>query len=155
MIEARPLPELPSYMYALVIQEPLRSATIRLMEDIFGPPACEGLVVTQELVITIDTLLEETTLARNALRILAQRKRTPWMVGRGARVMRERYGFIGCRQRRPLRKVGNSIGVTTERVRQIEGTMLRLLRHPERSQFLKPFLPEWSMRAAAFKKDWQ
>jgi len=38
-----------------------------------------------------------------------------------------------------LEEVGQSIGVTRERIRQIESKALRRLRHPVRSRLLKPF----------------
>lgn len=39
-----------------------------------------------------------------------------------------------------LEEVGLSLGVTRERVRQIEMNALNKLRHPKRSKFLKEFL---------------
>jgi RNA polymerase primary sigma factor len=42
-----------------------------------------------------------------------------------------------------LEQVGQSMGVTRERVRQIEAKALRKLRHPVRSGVLKPFQEKW------------
>ena len=43
---------------------------------------------------------------------------------------------------KPLRATGERIGVTIERVRQIESKALRELRKPSHSRKLQPFLPE-------------
>lgn len=39
-----------------------------------------------------------------------------------------------------LKQVAEKLGVTTERVRQIELRAILKLRHPKRSELLKPFL---------------
>lgn len=39
-----------------------------------------------------------------------------------------------------LKEVAEKLGVTTERVRQIELRAILKLRHPKRSELLKPFL---------------
>ena len=41
-----------------------------------------------------------------------------------------------------LRQIGEAVGLSTERVRQMEGKALRELRKPSRSERLRPFLPE-------------
>ncbi len=58
---------------------------------------------------------------------------------REARVLRMRFG-IGEKANRTLEEVGQDFDVTRERVRQIETTALRKLRHPSRSRSLKGFL---------------
>jgi RNA polymerase primary sigma factor len=55
------------------------------------------------------------------------------------RVLRLRFGLNGDRAH-TLREVGDKIGVTRERVRQIEANALRKLRHPRHSRILKDYL---------------
>ena len=50
----------------------------------------------------------------------------------------KRFGLEG-ESEQTLEEVGQSIGVTRERIRQIESKALRRLRHPVRSRLLKPF----------------
>jgi hypothetical protein len=68
-----------------------------------------------------------------------------------ARVLRLRFGILHAGQwvcadqvelhgyELTLEEVAELMGVTRERVRQIEGRALRKMRHPTRSKFLKPF----------------
>jgi RNA polymerase primary sigma factor len=58
---------------------------------------------------------------------------------REARVLRLRFGLNGDRAH-TLEEVGKRIGVTRERVRQIEGKALRKLRHPRHSRELRDHL---------------
>ena len=54
-------------------------------------------------------------------------------------VIVKRFGLEGLDEQ-TLEEIGQSMGVTRERVRQIEVKALKKLRHPKRSAFLEPFL---------------
>ena len=58
---------------------------------------------------------------------------------REERVIRMRFG-LGTSRDHTLEEVGQTFGVTRERIRQIEAKALRKLRHPSRSRNLRPFL---------------
>lgn len=60
------------------------------------------------------------------------------LTDREQKVLKERYGFGGYEK--TLEEVGQTFGVTRERIRQIEQKALRKLRHPSRSRKLKDFL---------------
>ena len=58
---------------------------------------------------------------------------------REAKVLRMRFG-IGMPTDHTLEEVGQQFDVTRERIRQIEAKAIRKLRHPSRSDNLKPFI---------------
>ena len=61
------------------------------------------------------------------------------LLPRERRVLEIRFGLDGGSPQR-LEDVGRELGVTRERVRQIEQKALRILRHPSRTRWLKDFL---------------
>jgi RNA polymerase primary sigma factor len=69
-------------------------------------------------------------LARVMLEVLSDRERE---------VLRLRYGLVDGRPR-TLEEVGDEVGVTRERVRQIEARAIRKLRHPGRGRALREVL---------------
>lgn len=60
-------------------------------------------------------------------------------VGRAERVLDERFGLTD-RRVRTYKEIGLSFGVTRERIRQIEGKALRMLRHGTRQGKLRRYL---------------
>ncbi len=58
---------------------------------------------------------------------------------REAKVLRMRFG-IGMTTDHTLEEVGQQFDVTRERIRQIEAKAVRKLKHPSRSELLKPFM---------------
>jgi RNA polymerase primary sigma factor len=58
---------------------------------------------------------------------------------REAKVLRMRFG-IGMNTDHTLEEVGKQFDVTRERIRQIEAKALRKLRHPSRSEPLRPYI---------------
>ena len=61
------------------------------------------------------------------------------LTGRERRVLQLRFGLEDGRAR-TLEEVGKEFNLTRERIRQIEGTALRKLRHPSRSRKLRDYL---------------
>jgi RNA polymerase primary sigma factor len=61
------------------------------------------------------------------------------LTGRERRVLKLRFGLEDDRAR-TLEEVGKEFNVTRERIRQIEATALRKLRHPSRSRKLRDYL---------------
>ncbi|MEE8185493.1 MAG: RNA polymerase sigma factor RpoD [Thermodesulfobacteriota bacterium] len=81
-----------------------------------------------------DTAIERD-LADQTGRVLAS------LTPREEKVLRMRFG-IGEKQDFTLEEVGKVLGVTRERVRQIEAKAIRRLRHPTRVKLLKGFCEE-------------
>ena len=66
---------------------------------------------------------------RDTLKTLDERER---------KIIEQRYG-IQSGQPKTLEEIGRNFNLTRERIRQIENTALKKLRHPVRSQVLKDF----------------
>ncbi|MBI3398717.1 MAG: RNA polymerase sigma factor RpoD [Deltaproteobacteria bacterium] len=77
----------------------------------------------------------ESDLSEQTRRVLAS------LTPREERVLRMRFG-VGEKQDYTLEEVGKVLGVTRERVRQIEAKAIRRLRHPTRVKILKGFAEE-------------
>ena len=89
-------------------------------------------VVADENATNLESAAEHRLLAdriRDALLTLTPRER---------RVIERRFG-LGDDQDESLSAIGREIGVTRERIRQIESTALRKLRHPSRAKRLRGF----------------
>ena len=88
-----------------------------------------------KLTINKPYLVNGETLDKVVPRVLRSRKE------REALVRELRFGLEDGRSR-TLEETGRELGVTRERIRQIEATALRKLRHPTRRQHIQPFLTE-------------
>ena len=55
-------------------------------------------------------------------------------------VFKNRFNYYSNEPQLTLEQIGNKLGVTRERIRQIEAKAIRKLRHPSRSKKLKDFL---------------
>ncbi len=80
----------------------------------------------------VEDQIIKKSLSSNLDRILSTLTKTE------QKVIRLRYGFYDGRPRR-LEEIGNEIGVTRERIRQIESNALRKLRHPTKSNIIKNY----------------
>jgi RNA polymerase primary sigma factor len=89
-------------------------------------------VVADESAVSLEFVAEQRLLAdqiRDTLQTLTPRER---------RVIERRFGLVDDNDD-TLTAIGREIGVTRERIRQIENTALRKLRHPSRSKRLRGF----------------
>jgi RNA polymerase primary sigma factor len=89
-------------------------------------------VVADESAVSLEFVAEQRLLAdqiRDTLQTLTPRER---------RVIERRFG-LGDDNDDTLTAIGREIGVTRERIRQIENTALRKLRHPSRAKRLRGF----------------
>jgi RNA polymerase primary sigma factor len=83
--------------------------------------------------ISADDAVISTDLAEQTRKVLAT------LTPREEKILRMRFG-IGEKSEHTLEEVGNGFCVTRERIRQIEATALRKLRHPARGKILSPFV---------------
>lgn len=72
-----------------------------------------------ELKKTLDTLIARLPIGQSKLH------------SRNHAILRARFGLDG--ETRSRAEVGNELGLSTERIRQVEAKALRMLRHPSRS----------------------
>lgn len=79
--------------------------------------------------------------AINTMMNLEIEKQLSYLKPREQTVILMRFGLSGY-EPHTLEQVGNYMGVTRERVRQIEVRALRRLRHPSRSKYLREFLSD-------------
>ncbi len=89
-------------------------------------------VVADESAVSLEFVAEQRLLAdqiRDTLQTLTPRER---------RVIERRFG-LGDDNDDTLTAIGREIGVTRERIRQIENTALRKLRHPSRAKRLRGY----------------
>jgi RNA polymerase primary sigma factor len=89
-------------------------------------------VVADENSVNLESVAEHRLLAeqiRDTLMTLTPRER---------QVIERRFGLTDDHDE-TLTAIGREIGVTRERIRQIESTALRKLRHPSRAKRLRPF----------------
>ena len=93
-------------------------------------------MVADDDATTTESVAEQRLLAdrvRDTLQTLTPRER---------RVIELRFGLIGDKDE-TLTSIGREIGVTRERIRQIESKALRKLRHPSRAKRLRGFRPNY------------
>jgi RNA polymerase primary sigma factor len=90
------------------------------------------LIEDKNAILPIDAAMQ-SNLRETTTRALASP--TP----REERIVRMRFG-IGMNTDHTLQEVGQQFSLTRERIRQIEATALRKLKHPSRSSVLRSFL---------------
>jgi RNA polymerase primary sigma factor len=113
-----------------IAQEPISLETpIGEEEDSHLGDFIEDSAVVSPVEAVISSSLKEQT--KNVLGSLSPREE---------QVLKMRFGVGEGTSEHTLEEVGQNFAVTRERIRQIESKALRKLRHPSRSQRLKPFV---------------
>jgi len=119
------------------------SIVLGVPEDIIFPEAIEGFRITKqpeaisfgkEEAVALGLCSQEVDPEQVAIQASLQESLHEAMQGLKEReklVLRLRFGLDG-EESRSLREVGVSLGVTPERIRQMEARALRKLRHPSR-----------------------
>jgi RNA polymerase sigma factor (sigma-70 family) len=91
---------------------------------------------------TIEALMEfataETILEEQEFKVVIQDLLAS-LTPRESKVLKLRFG-IGIEKEHTLEEIASIFDVTRERIRQIEARVLRKMRHPSRSDRLKPFV---------------
>jgi len=95
-------------------------------------PLPEDVVALREMAQVVKTMLDDLT-------------------PKEARVLRMRFG-IETHTDMTLEEVGNALGVTRERVRQIEAKAMRKMKHPNRSDALRQFLQPGDIQTTVDKE---
>ena len=119
------------------VVEILRNTTapISVENSLFGPDM--DITIFDSLVDTSSPTPEEEMSITSDLQLL--RKVLSMLTAREALVVKMRYGLADGNEY-SLANIGRRLGVSRERIRQIEGEALRKLRHHTRSQHLKELL---------------
>jgi RNA polymerase primary sigma factor len=92
-----------------------------------------GDFVPDELLTTPTDMVEQAQLSDQVEQVLET------LTPREAQILRLRFGLQGGRAH-TLKEVGKILGLTRERVRQIEKQALRRLQYPSRARLLRDFL---------------
>jgi len=108
----------------------------RMVAEIPSHAFC-SLGAARRLTATGDTPIE--LVRRGELRQVIEQK-LDTLYPREALVLKSRYGLVGDGVEQTLDEVANSLGVSKERIRQIEAKALRKLRHPSRAKALREYV---------------
>ena len=128
----------------------MRKPETKLMSAIFSYPEGGAFFEEDELLEAVDgvtlramllTVLTEFENPPDTHYYRYQKPRNPIFRSQVKRVMMLRFGFEDGRSH-TLEEIGQDFQLTRERIRQIEGKALRLLRHPTKSRRLKPYIRE-------------
>jgi len=112
--------------------------SIKLLSAIFGTRLRDDDVYQSIDGCTLAQALQE---AMDSIATMKKEGYWPSFVAKYERVLTLRLGLEDGRSR-TLKEVGKELNVTSERIRQIEAKVLRLLRHPSRSRKLKAYIKE-------------
>jgi RNA polymerase primary sigma factor len=118
------------------VRHMLRAARFPLSLDM--PAGIDGDVELGDFVEDKHIPMPEEEATCSALRDLVQEALQD-LPSREVRVLQLRYGLDGGRTH-TLKEVGSKLGVTRERVRQIEAQALGRLRHPVHSRWIRDFI---------------
>ncbi|MEJ2084690.1 MAG: RNA polymerase sigma factor RpoD, partial [Acidobacteriota bacterium] len=121
---------------AAKVREILKTA--QLPVSLHSPIGKEDDAYLEDFVEDKDTLSPSEMVLTNDLRERTAEVLTT-LTQREEQIVRMRFG-VGQDSEHTLEEVGQAFNVTRERIRQIESKALRKLRHPSRSEVLKPLL---------------